>query len=549
MNDENSKRTRRAFLQGALAAGAGSVATACHRPILLDRRGWPDARGVAYILPCWQWAPQSARELVQAVVRAEQEGHRIRMTGSGHSFSDVAMNDDWLLAPTGLTFFPPLEPSCLRSSARPDRLFRVAAGTPIRELNAELDRHGLALENMGGADFQTIVGAAATGTHGLGLAFGPIASQIASIQVVGPGGELLQVEPSDGITDPAKFSNALPEDHEQRVTLRQDDELFRSLAVGLGSLGVFYAVVLRVVPRYWIIERRTVTTWEELSGPGGALARLLGGQPLCGGAAYPPTLPARPCFSGGRPPDHFEVLYTPYPDAGGAHLALLTERWRTENVPPDAGGVRGSALFTVGEDLTLLADKHGLLAPLFGTLTAGEILAFHEEGLRGLAQSHYANVSYRVFNTGVVNDVNAYGIELALPVDQMTAAVEKTFETAAALAPHQIFHTAPISLRFVAPFPAHVAMQNRSVPTVTVEIGVLTGLLGAEDLLRTHEAVMVAELSARPHWGLDRNLFRGTAQVERLYPDWHKWLGSFEQMNPRGTFDGLLTDRLRISRS
>jgi hypothetical protein len=149
----------------------------------------------------------------------------------------------------------------------------------------------------------------------------------------------------------------------------------------------------------------------------------------------------------------------------------------------------------------------------------------------------------------VVNDVNAYGVELSLPVGQMIAAVEKTFQVACFLANHRIFHTAPISLRFVAPFPAHLAMQNRAEPTVTVEIGVLAGLLGAEELLRTYENLMISDLAARPHWGLDRNFLRSEEQAARLYPDWQKWKGSLALMNPKGTFDGLVTDRLRISRS
>jgi hypothetical protein len=337
------------------------------------------------------------------------------------------------------------------------------------------------------------------------------------------------------------------------VKLEHNDDLFHSLAVGLGSLGVFYAVVLRVVPRYWIVERRTVTTWEELVGPSGALLRLIGGEPLCGAtpATDPPALSARPCLFDRRPPDHFEVFYTPYPDARGQHLALLTERWRTEAPPARVGGARGSPLFTVGEDLTLLADRHGLLRAAMERITASEILAFHTEALRGLAQAYYANVSYRVFNTGVVNDVNAYGVELSLPIDQVTAAVEKTFQVASFLANHRIFHTAPISLRFVAPFAAHLAMQNRTVPTVTVEIGVLAGLLGAEELLRTYENLLIADLQARPHWGLDRNVLRSEAVVERLYgkKGWSTWKESLARMNPKGTFDGLVTDRLRISRT
>src|SRR6185503_3327720 len=77
---------------------------------------------------------------------------------------------------------------------------RVEAGITVKELNLHLERHHLALTNMGGYDAQTIVGAATTGTHGSGLAFGPIASQIRSLELVTTGGEVLKVEPDPGIT-------------------------------------------------------------------------------------------------------------------------------------------------------------------------------------------------------------------------------------------------------------------------------------------------------------------------------------------------------------
>ena len=42
---------------------------------------------------------------------AEAQQKRVRMTGSGHAFSDVAMTDDTLLSPLGLTRALPLDRS------------------------------------------------------------------------------------------------------------------------------------------------------------------------------------------------------------------------------------------------------------------------------------------------------------------------------------------------------------------------------------------------------------------------------------------------------
>ncbi len=259
------------------------------------------------------------------------------------------------------------------------------------------------------------------GTHGSGLAFGPLASQIVAIQVVTAGGELWHVEPTRGLTDPSKFTGRLQENTSLPVSLHQDDATFQSLAVGLGCLGIVYAVVFRAVPKFWLIERRTLTTWEALTASGGALDR--------------------------RPQRGQGV-------------------WNRAGFPPRA----------------------------------------------------------------------------------TQAAVERQFAVAADLAQRGIHHSAPLSLRFVAPSSAYLAMQYEQKTTM-MEMGMLVGLPGAEELLHTQEDIFLREFKARPHWGLDRNVLRNEGDIERLYPaSWPSWKAVYEKMNVNGTFDGRFTDRVGISR-
>ena len=536
--------SRRAVLEGALGAASLAGLQGCVSPYVRVVKGWENARRTEFVLPRWTWAPASARQVVDAVVRAEREGHRVRMTGSGHSFSDVAITDDWLLAPTGLSFVRPADRTALRADAAPETLVRVGGGTPISVLNRALEGMGLALANMGGAEIQTYVGAASTGTHGSGLAFGPLASQIEAIQIVAAGGELLQVEPARGVTDPDKGGAIhLEEDPSLPIHLLRDDDTFQALAVGLGCLGIIYAVILRAVPKYWLVERRRLTTWEALVAPGGALTKIVAGQPMC------PSVPgaASLCGAEGREPDHVEIYYTPYPDQNHSHMALLTERWRTTTKPARVGGPRGSLVFTPGSDLTALADKWNLLEPAFAHAGTAGVLAFHETSLRDLAEDYYANISYDVFSVGVLNAVNAYGVELGFRLDQTQAAVERQFGVAAELATNGIHHSAPLSLRFVAPSSAFLAMSSGQKTTM-MEMGILVGLQGAEELLHTHEDVFVREFTARPHWGLDRNVLHSEADIRRLYPAWDRWKDVYGVMNRNGTFDGRFTDRVGISR-
>jgi FAD/FMN-containing dehydrogenase len=119
-----------------LLAYAPLAAVGCSSPYVRVDRGWENARRTDYVLPRWRWAPKSARDVIDAVARAEKEGHRLRMVGSGHSFSDVAVSDDWLLDPTGLTSVLPLDRSSLRADAHPETLVRIGGGMTIHNLNA-----------------------------------------------------------------------------------------------------------------------------------------------------------------------------------------------------------------------------------------------------------------------------------------------------------------------------------------------------------------------------------------------------------------------------
>ena len=63
-------------------------------------------------------------------------------------------------------------------------LVRVEAGITIGQLNAVLDSHGLAFENLGDIDKQSIAGATATGTHGTGSRLRNISSQLHAVELM-----------------------------------------------------------------------------------------------------------------------------------------------------------------------------------------------------------------------------------------------------------------------------------------------------------------------------------------------------------------------------
>jgi L-gulonolactone oxidase len=179
---------------------------------------WRNWAGDQLCAPAAIERPASNAELSKAIVGAGRRGWRVRAVGSGHSFSDIACTDGLMLSLERLAGILDIE----RSSG----LVRVQAGITIRELSRRLAPHGLALENLGDVDVQSIAGAISTATHGTGARLGNISSQVRELKLVLADGSTLECSAGD------------------------EPEVFRAACVGLGALGVVSEVTLRCVPAF-----------------------------------------------------------------------------------------------------------------------------------------------------------------------------------------------------------------------------------------------------------------------------------------------------------
>ncbi len=542
-NERHPIVKRRQLFQWAFAASTAAslsgTSNGCTRPCPPAFGQWNNAVGSLGIRPSLLMFPTSPAEIVAVVQQAETSGKRIRMTGSGHSFSDVALTDDYLLLPNRVDGLLAIDRAQLKPGFAEDaHLVRVESGITIRKLNAELDSRGLALENLGGYDGQTVAGVMMTATHGSGLRYGPIVSQVASLQIVCAGGEMLQIEPAQGMTDPAKFPGFLPEDPRIKVRLVQNDDWFDAVTVSMGCMGIVYAVVVRSVDKFWIREQRSLVGWSTLTKPDGPIERLIRGKKL---------------KDDERDPDHYEIYVNPYATRRLHprldHTCIVTERYRFSTPPPPTpeNTVRGRG--GTGNLLANPATLHlaeNVLRQILDDSRGDALYGFHDGLLDYLEDDDYTDVSYRVFNLGDANRFRAYGIEMAFGIEQTVAATERLFQLAAWHETKNRHHSVPVSLRFVAPARAHLAMQFGR-PTCMMEIGALVAAHGAAELLRSYEETYLREFDARPHWGLDLNVLSKEASVARLYPAWPKWKSVYAELNKRGTFNGRTTDRLGIS--
>jgi FAD-linked oxidoreductase len=194
---------------------------------------------------------------------------RVKVAGAGHSFTDIACTDGVMVDLSRMN----------RLLAVDGDEVTVEAGITIRELGPALAARGLALENQGDVDPQTLAGAICTATHGTGVRFGNVSSQVVRLRLVTAAGEVLE--------------------------LSQGDDLLAG-RVSLGALGAISTVTLRCVPAFTIHRIDEPRPLDDvLSG----LDRQVDSN------------------------DHFELFVFPYTRTA---LTLTSERTDSEPRPPGA---------------------------------------------------------------------------------------------------------------------------------------------------------------------------------------------------------------------
>ena len=192
---------------------------------------WTNWAGLATGHPALTRTPTSAAEVADAVVAAAHQGLTVKMPGTGHSFTPIALTDGLLLRPDLLRGVTDVN--------RDDMTVTVLAGTPLHELNATLAHLGLTLHNMGDIAEQTVAGATSTGTHGTGGLVASLSAQLAGLELVAGDGSVV------------------------RANERENPDVLAVARLGLGALGVLTSLTFRVEPLFTLQAHEHPMDWAE----------------------------------------------------------------------------------------------------------------------------------------------------------------------------------------------------------------------------------------------------------------------------------------------
>jgi L-gulonolactone oxidase len=408
--------------------------------------------------------PGTREELAEMIGGAAERGLGVRASASGHSFSDIALTDGVMIRLDRLDRLLWLD--------REAGMVKVEAGIVLGDLGRLLDGLGLAIENLGDIDRQTLAGAISTGTHGTGLGHPSLSAQVEAVDLVLADGSSLEIGGEDG------------------------PEALAAARLGLGALGVIYAVTIRTVPAF---------TLDRVDGP----------RPLDQTLARLDEL--------NQANDHFEFFVFPHTE-----VALCRETRRTD-APP-----RPRPAAAVYAKEVMLENWVGGLFSLAGRTLPSQAPRLARLAARGIGRSTKVDRSHRVFPSQ--RRVRFTEMEYAIPRAHAEEAVRRVLEHAAR---PELAVAWPLEVRFVS---GDDVMLSTSEGRDTCYIAAHQDpRLDWKAYFRGVEEIMDS-YDGRPHWG--KRHFQTAETLAPRYPRWAEFAAVRARLDPESRFANRYTERV-----
>ena len=174
------------------------------------------------------YQPENEEDIVEIV----KKHAKIRVTGTGHSWNAICLTGEALI---NLDLY-----NKVLHLDKEKRQLTVQPGIKLWQINDYLDTVGFALQNLGSISKQSLAGAISTGTHGTGINFQILGSQIEEFSLIKADGERINI-------------------HRDR-----DKNLFNMALVNLGCLGIISKITLNIVPAFNLRDQTTVENFDEV---------------------------------------------------------------------------------------------------------------------------------------------------------------------------------------------------------------------------------------------------------------------------------------------
>ncbi|SKB70259.1 FAD/FMN-containing dehydrogenase [Parapedobacter luteus] len=190
----------------------------------LRRHTWTSWSGSIQFTPERLLTPVDETALQQIVKETYHQGKTLRVVGASHSCSDIYTTKETLINMDKFTGLLGADPGAQTAVLLPN--------TTIEAVGEAIAPYALAMENMGHIDKQTLAGAISTGTHGAGKYLANLSSQLHGVRLISGTGAIHDFDAD------------------------QHPEMMQALRVSLGSIGLFTAVKLKLLPQYRLVRKQ-----------------------------------------------------------------------------------------------------------------------------------------------------------------------------------------------------------------------------------------------------------------------------------------------------
>lgn len=472
---------------------------------------------VSMPMPFSQVDPESVGALREVMAQAAADWRPMRGVGGQYSFSNIAFTDGFFIRMTSkLRSILSVDTDVLKKSNQ-ETLVSFEGGATVDDINTYLWSKGLAVYNQPGFGQLSYAGAMVSGAHGSGITLGPLASYARSIRLFTIDEQHrvvdLCVEPENGITDPTLWHRKHPD-----VEIVQDDDLFQSVVVSAGCLGVIHSMTIAVRTCYYLSETRERSTW-------GAVKENLGS------------------YIG--------------PDAKHQSVAIWLNPYPVGSTNIDtASCIVGTYDYTTQ---TTSLNKRGIGIVLGGTQALLDVIGWISNvarkavptlidvALDATADQGVVMTAPEALNFGPPNNIRVVASASGFAVGRLVEAVEAVMALLAQRSTETgCYLTSPIGLRFVRKGEAYLGPQYGR-DTCMMETPSLAGTTGAEETLFEIHRMLATRFDARPHWGQINHL--GAEILQPRFPRFCQFLDAFAVLNPKGFFDNAFTEQLGLRRA
>eukprot|EP00042_Codosiga_hollandica_P028387 m.148942 g.148942 ORF g.148942 m.148942 type:complete len:454 (+) comp52755_c0_seq1:285-1646(+) len=187
--------------------------------------------------PARLFEPRHEDDIREILAAARASRAQVRVTGTGHSPSDIACTSAWMVSLRRMNALLTVD----------GVLATFEAGATIEHLNEELAKHNLAFPSLGSISEQAAAGACATATHGSGINFGTSSSSIVALRLMTYDGQVIV------------------------ASEKENRDVFEAARCSVGALGIITQLTMVFEPsfdlrmvEYEISFARMLSDWEDI---------------------------------------------------------------------------------------------------------------------------------------------------------------------------------------------------------------------------------------------------------------------------------------------